>query len=438
MFRKIVLVITAISAMIALTQTGEAMPSHQTVPVAYGPELVTDPGMESWSDANTLAYWNQSVSGTTTINQESSVVHTGTYAARADVDASNSVYTVQQSNLAIGEWYLVSAYMRRGAATNCANITDGSSTIINPSLTTTWTRYTATFRAKNNNKTTWSRCTDSTSSSIYFDDASVVHVTLASMFAGTVSRSSVNVDVSAEWAITTSTQAGVVASLDSPSNPGSFVIAYYSSISGVILDKCINGLYSNLLSVSTAYVAGATIKIVRRGTTYQVFYNGTQRGADQTINDASLGTYYGAFSAYDLNSYSGLTISDMSTATPTSTPSDTPTPSSTFTPSHTSSFTPTPSYTSSRTYTPSYTPSETPSNTPTDTATYTFTPTDTATPTRTYTPSITFTPTITDPSFGFITFSRQVTAGNTLEIFGILIIGVGVAILIIIIALRRK
>lgn len=217
------------------------------------------------------------------------------------------------------------------------------------------------------------------------DNVSIRQLRTSSLFSGLQTKT-VNAYVGANWNVSYWTQAGVVAGLDNATTPLYFVIAYYDKATAkVYLEKCINGVYTNLINTSTAYVVGATVQIRRAGTTYQVFYNGAQIGADQTVDDASMGYLYGAFSTYAGNTYTGLAFTDNSTATPTITQTYTPTPSYTQTPTHT--------FTPSFTFTPSWTPSLTASFTFTPTFTLTLTPTVTDTPTITNTPTITFTPT---------------------------------------------
>jgi two-component system alkaline phosphatase synthesis response regulator PhoP len=51
--------------------------------------------------------------------------------------------------------------------------------------------------------------------------------------------------------------------LDSATTPRNFIIAYHDG-SNVFLTKCVNGTYTQLLSQSVAYVAGATLKVQKK------------------------------------------------------------------------------------------------------------------------------------------------------------------------------
>lgn len=114
------------------------------------------------------------------------------------------------------------------------------------------------------------------------------------------------------YAITSGTQAGVVSHLDSAVSPANFIIAYHDG-TGVTLDKCVGGTWSNVIPrVTVAFASDAVIEIRRpSGNTFQLWYGGTQRGTDQTISDAGIisNTRYGLFSTYSANTFSeGLTL----------------------------------------------------------------------------------------------------------------------------------
>jgi hypothetical protein len=105
------------------------------------------------------------------------------------------------------------------------------------------------------------------------------------------------------------TRAGVVCNLDSASSPANFVLASHSG-TNAILEKCVAGTYTTLISITATYVAGAFVEVRRiAGTnTWQLWYNGVQRGTDQTISDAGIvsNTLHGYFNSYAGNEVSGF------------------------------------------------------------------------------------------------------------------------------------
>jgi hypothetical protein len=91
------------------------------------------------------------------------------------------------------------------------------------------------------------------------------------------------------------------------------VLGYYHRGDGkVYLDKYVGGTRTNLIATTAAYVAGATVRVVKNGTTYQLFYNNVQIGTDQTISDAGIisNTIHGLFSTYSGNTLDTVTITN--------------------------------------------------------------------------------------------------------------------------------
>lgn len=55
-----------------------------------------DGGFELWSSSTNLSQWTENLNGTSSINREGSDIDAGVYAARIDIDGSNSVASVSQ------------------------------------------------------------------------------------------------------------------------------------------------------------------------------------------------------------------------------------------------------------------------------------------------------------------------------------------------------
>ena len=111
---------------------------------------------------------------------------------------------------------------------------------------------------------------------------------------------------SADLTITAGTQAGVVTNLDDAATPANFLLAYHNG-TNAILDKCVAGTYTNLISAAATYSAGATLRLI----TYtsggnllaRLYYNNALIGTEQTISDAGIksNTIHGLFSTYSAN-----------------------------------------------------------------------------------------------------------------------------------------
>jgi predicted phosphodiesterase len=105
------------------------------------------------------------------------------------------------------------------------------------------------------------------------------------------------------WNIASGVQFGQVMCLDNPNNPLNFVICYQNGNGYLVMDKCVNGTYTNLVSDLAEPANGKSILLTRvAGTnTFQAFYgvvgSETQVGTDITIDDAGIinNKYHGLF-----------------------------------------------------------------------------------------------------------------------------------------------
>jgi len=275
-----------------------------------GGELLTDGGFENWTSATDLTSWDEFVAGTSTVNRESSIVHGGTYACRLDISAGGDLAQIARLGGTIaGGWYRSSVWVRSDLATQFVVGLAGVAEIF-LSTGTTWAEKASVHRASGANSYLLGRVSGiSNGRTIYLDDATLKNITFATTVA-TVAGSAANQTASAKiHTLTTGTQAGVVSLLDSDSNPQNFLIAYHDG-TNVRLEKCVSGVYTQLISTAVTFVSNSQIEIRRpSGNTFQLWYNGTQRGTDQTISDSGIinNNLYGLFSTY-----SGNLISDVS------------------------------------------------------------------------------------------------------------------------------
>lgn len=142
------------------------------------------------------------------------------------------------------------------------------------------------------------------------DNVTVKALTLSSLFSS-VSVSSQNVLCSADLTIMAGTQAGVVVCLDSTSSPANFLIGYHDG-TNAILDKCVGGTYTNLISAAATYSAGATLTVVKDGNSVNLYYNNVLVGTTQTVSDAGIvsNTKHGLFSTYSGNTFDNFRVWD--------------------------------------------------------------------------------------------------------------------------------
>ncbi len=207
----------------------------------------------------------------------------------------------------LAQWYLASAwvYITSGGARITETIDGSAVNIISTTSTGSWINGIRTTRGNGAPQSIVSRSTVAVSD-WYTDDISVKPLTLADMFATRLTYST-NVDAAAALNVTGRAQAGIVACLNSVTSPSSFIIATHDGVNA-ILTKCVNGTYTTLISAAAAYGAGKKLRLRKSGVIVQLFYDGVQVGADQTVSDAEIAnnTRHGMFSTN-----SGSTISSF-------------------------------------------------------------------------------------------------------------------------------
>jgi hypothetical protein len=109
--------------------------------------------------------------------------------------------------------------------------------------------------------------------------------------------------------VVTGTQAGVIVRLDSLSNPLYFIFGYIDGTTAKLF-KCVNGVFTQVASGSgITPVAGAKLYALNpSGDTWQLWYNGVQRGTNATISDVGAGIYAGGFSTHPSNIVANLVV----------------------------------------------------------------------------------------------------------------------------------
>jgi hypothetical protein len=274
-------------------------------------EKFTDGGLETWTSATDLTNWTEEVNGTSTVNREGTVKHGGNFAARMDIDALSSVASIKQSVASsVGDWVLIDWWGYASAAgvkPYVFNNTGIAGATRNPG--SNWVNYKDVIRQKVLNGDYVFTRYSASSASVYFDDISAKVLTLASLFA---SLQVTTANVLAEVAVTigeVGTQAGLVLNLDSAAAPANFVIAYHDGVNAK-LDKCVAGVYTQMISSAATYAAGARLVVSKSGDKYRLFYNDVLVGAEQTIADAGIvsNKLHGLFSTYASNSLDNFVV----------------------------------------------------------------------------------------------------------------------------------
>ena len=271
-----------------------------------GGELLTDGGLEAWTSATNLTSWSETISGTSTVNQETVTIHGGSNACRLDIDASNNNAGITQSGTIIGNWYLLSAWVKAASGTPVIKFGYSDGIGVNLTLDTTYTQRVVTSRATNTSVFFWR--SSAASNSLYIDDISVKPLTLSSLFSS-LSLSTQDVVASADLAVVAGTQAGMVICLDSAATPANFLLIYHNGVN-LILEKCVAGTYTTLISAAATYSANAKAVIHKDGTEVRAYYNDVLIGTVQTVSDAGIidNKLHGIFSTYSGNTIDNFNV----------------------------------------------------------------------------------------------------------------------------------
>lgn len=259
----------------------------------YGPELLTDGGMEAWNSATDLTNWSETLAGGGSINQEASVVHGGTYAARADIvgGAATQIVGPVMSALYIHRC----TYWLRNTGGSGQFFAATSGPARNPGAT--WTQYTDIKRGSGGT-ISLSRGTTSGNYSVYWDDVSVKIIPTSDCVA-TVDAGHADVSVSAVLlgAASDGIFRGVVARFNTARTDGLVAMYTGAATQQITLHKIVAGVWTSLIAVTQAFVPGAALQIVASGTAVSVYYNAVQIGTVQTVSDTSIinNVHHGVF-----------------------------------------------------------------------------------------------------------------------------------------------
>lgn len=271
-------------------------------------ELWADGGLENWNSATDLVSFSESLAGTSTLNREATTKRSGNFAARMDIDASNSaVVCTQALTVAAKTWLRARGYLRSSVAGRSgrivvANITPGILSI--SGITTDWTEGVSSGIISAANPSADFRRDSGTSSSLYFDDLSIVALTLATQMKVT--------DVGAafgtiESAITRA--AGTQAGLIHYSDADNYVLAYLNGGGNLVLMKIVGGtLTASVASVAVTYGAAKIMKLEHGADSYTVTYDGSVVINAAAVTDAVFNTTtnFGIFTTLAANSFGNV------------------------------------------------------------------------------------------------------------------------------------
>lgn len=279
---------------------------------AWGAELLTDGGVETWTSATNLTNWTEAIGGTSTVNREGTDKHGGSYSCREDVDASNTDAAISQSvTAAAGAWLLNSFWCKASASGK--TIRPGiNGTGPTPTATrdpgTTWTNYIDNYRTSGANPTISYRRATASSASVYFDDISIKAATNAEMFA-LYDAKTPYLKASVTGTLVKGAFLGVAAAMNAAKTYGLVAFAQGTNCQ---LWSVINGVWTNLVSGTLVTLTNIIVEIRMLNTNIaQLWINNGQVGTDQTITDGTIlsSTNVGMFSTYSGNTITSFLVS---------------------------------------------------------------------------------------------------------------------------------
>lgn len=228
-----------------------------------------------------------------------------TIAAGVAHHANGTIASLTQNNVLTSEqWYEIIWTLAAYSGTGTVRAQFGSTTNLDGAGQTVPATYHGVGRA--NGVTVGFRA--SAAAVVDVDNVSCKLLTLNTLFASQ-NFGRANVDVTVKPTVVANNRAGLVLNLDSVASPANFVAASHDG-TNAYLSKCVAGVYTNLITAAATYSAGAPLRVVKSGTVYSLWYNGTQVGIDQSVSDISIvsNPRSGLFNVYEGNSLDDFAI----------------------------------------------------------------------------------------------------------------------------------
>jgi hypothetical protein len=265
-------------------------------PVTLGDEMLSDPGLEGTYTSGLNAMLTKNAASSCT--EENADVHGGSKAQKC-APTSNAYLYISGGvpGVVSGGFYLISQWAKKvsGAGTTRIYISSGGDNAVNqcqPNISGDWAEYLTARIAVNS--IGWQPVHDLASGvdTVIVDDLSCKALAAAEVLALIQSDQS-DVNVKAGFTIAEHKyMVGVVARANNTSEPTSYLLGviYISQTTSTraILYKVVDGTVTYLESGYITKAAGKLLEIRCNGSTVQLFYNGSQVGSDQTVEDAEI------------------------------------------------------------------------------------------------------------------------------------------------------
>lgn len=276
-------------------------PTFGTEEISNG-EFTTD--TTGWTENNATISVVDSASdpGTVSGGADSNCLKIVDAGGEAGVTTPNLVLTAKTWHMASALLYSPSANLQTNVATIIAEFQNGGENYgrKNTSIENVWQNIFFTFFAVMTtcyvDITVYGGINDDV---IYADKVSVVPLALAevtSLIGSTVAQTGA---YGCSPIVTVNTQAGIIIEYKDALN---YVIAYIDrNIGKAVLQRCNAGTYTSVIAETVTYSAGATLCVVVDGTNHSLYYNGTQVGTTQVIDNSGMGLAVYGFSTHATN-----------------------------------------------------------------------------------------------------------------------------------------
>ena len=281
-----------------------------------GAELHTDANAASDPNGNEADATTGWTATDATLTSDSGTKNVGSYSLKYVATAAQGQIYRDLLGLSTGSWYALSYDGRHVGGGGTQGVGFNASTSAGLALAhpftvsqTTFTTKVYNFRYDGNYRYLIAREYSGTNDGgLYIDNLSLKPLTLSSLFSS-LSLSTQDVVASADLVVTAGTQAGMVICLDSAASPANFCVCYHNGVNA-ILEKCVAGTYTTLISAAATYSANAPIVVHKDGTSVRLYYNNALIGAVQTVSDAGIinNKLHGIFSTYSGNTIDNFNV----------------------------------------------------------------------------------------------------------------------------------
>lgn len=249
---------------------GYSNPTPAAITPTESAELLLNPGIETWASATDASNWTEDLGAGNSINQESVVVHGGTYSARHAAVNAVKADMLQTVTASAAAFVKMSAWVRKTGGTFALALSNSTqSSLTAPSANNVWQNFDFTTRLTAANPQFSFKRTASSGVSAYLDDTSIK--VLSNMMVQEYAHPTPLSYNQCALTLSTRRQSGVY---HQHTGSGDYILAYIDNgPNNLYLIKVVSGVFSLIANASFTYAAGNVLKLKHHQTDgWQVFY----------------------------------------------------------------------------------------------------------------------------------------------------------------------